>query len=277
MPHLITNRRREYKGIKIYGHSVPLEGLNALMYLIGGVGFLIGSVLFLPIYDDYKGSGAWLFVGSSFCFVMVALHDILEARSILDKAWRVLWVRHVYDKEEKSKTVIGIWKWLEVVVAVVYSIAAITFVVGSFFFVPEYENTAVGSWLFVWGSVLYGFGACINMLQVYLKSSAVLIQLLMFTSAQFLIGSVLFLVGSVVFLLDIQDPRPVYIIDTFAGWLFIVGSILFVGGALTNALRAKYSHRHENKMGPKKQEIGDAGNKKTIPSGGVMGSVAHIA
>ena len=71
---------------------------------MGGLIFLVGSVLFLPLYEEYEGAGAWLFVVGSFLFLTVAVHDIFEATRAMDKEWR--------EKHIKTQHHISAWCWV---------------------------------------------------------------------------------------------------------------------------------------------------------------------
>eukprot|EP00951_Prasinocladus_malaysianus_P001562 scaffold10798_cov44-Prasinocladus_malaysianus.AAC.1 len=151
------------------------------------------------------------------------------------------------------------WKLIEWIVAVLYTVGSVIFVIGSCFFLPEpYARFPhAGAWMFVWGSVLFGVGAIINIMQRYTVTSSLTIQLLNAVAIQFLVGSILFLVASVVYLLE-WGPVSQYALDvahSFAAWLLTVASILFTTGGLSNMARITRSRDYLKERGGKTEAL----------------------
>ena len=138
------------------------------------------------------------------------------------------------------------WTLAEWVVAIIYTIASLMFIIGSIYFLPTplKRHPYVGSWLFVWGSALFFFGGCINIVQTYEVDDKILDQLLISTAMTFIVGSILFVVGSIFFLIVWVDDHDEHRSGTFAAWIFVVGSIFFTLGGFTNAIRIWYIKKH---------------------------------
>ena len=64
MPHLFTNRPRMHD---LTASSADLraqfrwETINAVAYKLGGLVFIIGSILFFPVFEANADLGAWAF------------------------------------------------------------------------------------------------------------------------------------------------------------------------------------------------------------------------
>jgi len=117
MPHLFTNRPRLYNPIatdKNGNHYLDWESINAILYIVGGLTFIAGSIFFLPRYDSLSDIGAWIFFGGSLVYLVVTGQDLLESSAYL--------------RRQKQRT---IWNWLEFIVANVYVAGTILFTVGS--------------------------------------------------------------------------------------------------------------------------------------------------
>ena len=120
MPHLFTNRRRYHcsssSKISIKTQFI-WESINAIVYLLGGLIFIAGSILFLPQYSEYGNLGVQIFIVGSLLYLLVTSHDFLET----------LHHRH-------NKTEITLWDKLEAFSALIYLIGTLLFVLGSVFF-----------------------------------------------------------------------------------------------------------------------------------------------
>lgn len=87
MPHMIANRPRMHNLAKERTDlraQFQWETINAVLYKIGGVVFIIGSVFFFSAFAAYANTGAWIFFGGSFLYLIVTFHDLLEVR----RYWR---------------------------------------------------------------------------------------------------------------------------------------------------------------------------------------------
>ena len=247
MPHLVTNRKRHYD---LFG--ADWEYVNAVLYLLGGIIFLIGSVMFFPDFDYLEEAGAWLFVVGSILYTIVTWHDLFESRIRIQKDWKE-WRKkekhhHATFDEKVHWAENEKWQWLEWITAFIYTAASIMFVIGSIYFLPKPLKAApyAGSWLFVWGSFLYMVAGIINVVQTYIVPDRMLVQLLAATAVQFIIGSVLFIVGSIIFLIPFVEDNDKYRTGTMAGWIFVTGSIFFTTGGIVNGIRIFYAKEHHD-------------------------------
>lgn len=223
MPHLFTNRRRLLgllnKEGDLRGHFV-WETVNAVLYKIGGVSFIIGSVFFFPSFSAYEDVGAWIFFAGSLLYLVVTGHDMVE----------VIRHRNAYNRGTQAED-------LEVVAAVAYLLGTILFAVGSIFFLSEVGLFLAGAWLFILGSVLFTLGACVNVLQIVEAHSMLILQLMNLTAIAFVVGSVLFLVASVPYLWHVERAADRTTLYAFLAWQYLFGSVLFLLGAVFNYWR----------------------------------------
>jgi hypothetical protein len=76
IPHLFTNRGRLHD---LTASRADLraqfrwETINAVTYKLGGVTFVVGSILFFPRFEDYADLGAWIFFGGSLLYLLVTV------------------------------------------------------------------------------------------------------------------------------------------------------------------------------------------------------------
>lgn len=231
MPHLFANRDRMYAltGDVTDPHTRFLwESLNAVLYKLGGGIFMAGSLLFFPRFAAYQDLGAWLFFAGSQLYLVVTLHDLLEAL-----AYR----RRSLHKGRRSD--------LELLAAAVYLVGTLLFTVGSVFFLSQIGWFAAGAWCFVVGSLLFVVGASINILLIVHARTLVTMQLMNLTAVAFVVGSVLFAVASVPYLWTVEDRTDRLTLYAFLAWQYLVGSGLFLLGGLFNYWRATLIHREE--------------------------------
>lgn len=83
MPHMFTNRPRLHdltKGRQDLRSQFHWETINAVLYKIGGILFIIGSIFFFPRYEAYADLGAWFFFAGSLLYLVVTVHDLAEVR-----------------------------------------------------------------------------------------------------------------------------------------------------------------------------------------------------
>ena len=83
MPHLVANRKRHYDLC-----GTDWEYVNATLYILGGIIFIVGSVMFFPDYSDLEAVGAWLFIFGSVLYTVVAWHDMYESRVTIMRDWK---------------------------------------------------------------------------------------------------------------------------------------------------------------------------------------------
>lgn len=224
MPHLFTNRPRLYNPIKTDksgNHYLDWESINALLYIVGGLTFIAGSIFFLPRYDSFSDIGAWIFFGGSLIYLVVTGQDLLESTAYL--------------RRQKQRTV---WNWLEFIVANVYVAGTILFTVGSLLFLSQIDAIVAGGWCFTIGSLFFLIGACLNVIQIVQEGSFVKLQLLNATAISFAIGSTLFLIASMPYLSETLDLENNWVLFAYVGWEYIFGSLLFFLGGIINYYRS---------------------------------------
>ena len=127
---------------------------------------------------------------------------------------------------------------LEYCAASSYVAGTVLFTIGSILFLSFVGYEHAGAWMFVTGSLLFVFGASINVLQIVRSRTLITLQLINLTAVSFVVGSVLFTVASIPYLwhLDAQADRTV--VNAFIAWQYLVGSILFFAGGVFNYWRA---------------------------------------
>ena len=230
MPHLFTNRTRQYPSA-LGQRQFEWESINAIIYCLGGVTFIMGSILFLPHFDAFAGWGAWAFIGGSILYLMVTFHDLLESIQYFRSHQR-----------EDSPHII------EFLAAMVYVIGTILFILGSVLFLPSFNRITPAAWCFIIGSLLFVIGAFINILQIIQAGSMHTLQLLNGTAICFIVGSVLFLAASIPYLFPIGNDIDRILFFTYIGWEYIIGSTLFFVGGLINCYRAFKVMRHNREL-----------------------------
>ena len=231
MPHLFINRHRLYdltSGHPELGNHFRWETINAILYKIGGLMFMIGSVLFFPRYEAYANLGAWTFFFGSLLYLVVTGHDMCE-------------VWHYWRTRQPETTD----KILEFIAATSYLVGTLLFTAGSIFFLSSLGWIVTGAWCFVIGSLLFVIGACINVLQIIQARSLITLQLMNLTAICFIVGSVLFLVASVPYLWTVKSATERYTLFSFTAWQYEAGSVLFLLGGLYNYARAYLLIRNE--------------------------------
>lgn len=225
MPHQFVNRPRFHA---LAGKDLSpcsqfeWETANAIIYMLGGVFFISGSVLFFPAFDQYSNSGAWIFFVGSLLYLVVTAHDALEVTN--------------YRRQLEHKPTI--WDRVEVWSAACYLIGTLLFATGSIFFLSWVGRPDVAAWCFILGSLLFVFGATINVLQIVQASDMRTLQLMNLTALNFVTGSVLFTVASVPYLFEFDDTEDERIVDSFLAAQFLIGSVLFLAGGILSYRRA---------------------------------------
>ncbi|MCM2972182.1 MULTISPECIES: YrhK family protein [Larsenimonas] len=229
MPHLFTNRPRLASvGSTKRQRSIDVrwEFANALLYELGGVLFMVGSVFFFPSLEHLKDIGAWLFFVGSLVYLIVLLHDMVE-------------VHRFWPKQKLSPS-----RTLEVVAIWAYLLGTILFTVGSLLFLSWIDWVKIGAWTFVVGSALFVIGASVNVMMVIRASSLMTLQLMNLTAVMFVVGSGLFVVASIPYLWEFESPAAKAQTLAFLAWLFLIGSGFFLVGGLFNHQRSRLVIRY---------------------------------
>jgi len=196
------------------------ETINAVVYKVGGVVFVVGSVLFFPRFEAYADVGAWMFIFGSLLYLVVTVHDLAEA---------VRYRRTLARPTLASDA--------DLIAAMAYVIGTILFTIGSIFFLSQVGWVTAGAWCFVSGSLLFVLGACINVLEIVRARSVATLQLMNLTAVSFVVGSVLFAVASVPYLWSVA-PADRATLFGFLAWQYVIGSALFLLGGVFNYWRA---------------------------------------
>jgi hypothetical protein len=238
------------------------EAANTVAYELGGFIFILGSIPFLPAYNQHLELGVYLFIVGSFLYLVVALHDcweVLEAAQEAEddddveeddadadeadssEAKSNVATEHAPDGKHFSRRT---RYRLDLAASLIYVCGSILFIVGSVVFLPAVEHPKSGAVLFIVGSVLFAVGALINMVQIFeshdgAAASLTTALLANLTAAFYLIGSTMFGVASVPYLFDFEDTTDANLIYTFLGWNYILGSVAFTIGGTMNYLRAR--------------------------------------
>ena len=224
MPHMFVNRPRLHdltKGRRNLKAQFRWETINAVLYKIGGILFVIGSIFFFPRFEAYADLGAWVFFVGSLIYLVVTVHDLVEVRH----HWRI-------DGTHDRDTV------LEYTAAASYVWGTVLFTAGSVFFLSAVGWLKAGAWCFVIGSLLFVVGAGINVLQIVHSRSIKILQLMNLTAITFIVGAVLFTVASVPYLWNFAAPSDRTTLYAFLAWQYVVGSVLFLAGGVFNYWRA---------------------------------------
>ena len=235
MPHMFTNRprihdlTRERSDLRA---QFRWETINAVVYKIGGLVFIAGSILFFPRFEAYADIGAWTFFAGSLLYLVVTVHDLAEVR----QNWR-------------AGTAHDRWMIMEYLAAASYVWGTILFTAGSIFFLSAVEWYTAAAWTFIIGSLLFVLGACINVLQIIQADNRVTLQLMNLTAVTFVVGSVLFAVASVPYLWEVPTPSVQVTLYSFLAWQYLIGSILFFSGGVFNYWRAYLVVRAEIDQG----------------------------
>jgi hypothetical protein len=224
MPHLFVNRHRLHDLTSAHseqGNHFKWETINAIIYKIGGLLFVIGSVFFFPRYEAYGDLGALIFFFGSLFYLVVTGHDMCE-------------VVHYWHAQHPHTT----GKTLEFTAAIAYLMGTLLFTVGSLFFLSALGWIVAGAWCFVIGSLLFLVGACINIIQMVQDHSYLALRFMILTAICFMIGSVLFVLASIPYLWTIDNVADRYTLFSFMAWEFEVGSLLFLLGGVYHYSRA---------------------------------------
>lgn len=224
MPHMFVDRPRLFDPVDRRPSpqdQLRWETVNTTVYLVGGVLFVWGSLLFFPRFEARSDRGAWIFFVGSLLFLLVASHDTTEV------------VRHRRQQPRPS-----IWDRFEAWAAISYLLGSALFAVGSIFFLSVVGWYYAGATCFVIGSLLFVLGATVNVLQIVQAEDRRTLQLMNLTALTYVTGSTLFTVASIPYLFTL-DPADERTIDSFLAAQYVAGSLLFLLGGMINYRRAR--------------------------------------
>lgn len=119
-----------------------------------GIVFILGSIFFFPALNAHKDFGCWAFFFGSFLYLVVTIHDLAEVRY----NWKT---SNGHDRKVL----------LEFVAAFSYVLGTVMFTAGSIFFLSRVGLSILDAWFFIFGSLLFVLGACINVLQIVYSRS----------------------------------------------------------------------------------------------------------
>ena len=172
MPHLFVNRSRAYdllESSEKAGKTFVWESVNAILYIFGGIAFVLGSIFFFPELAAEINWGVWAFFIGSVLYLIVTGHDLIEV------------IRYHHHSDQGRR--------LELIAAAGYLIGTMLFLVGSVFFFTFVNLIVAGAWCFIIGSVLFTVAPFVNVLQVHHFSKRAL-QLYTLTGISFVAGAV---------------------------------------------------------------------------------------
>lgn len=207
----------------------PWQKLNAMLYLTGGIGFLIGSIFFYPHFEDqFPTAGAWIFFAASLLYLVVTVHDLIESRQYFNQ-----------NKSVKS------YKKLESFSVLVYTLGTLLFAIGSLFFLPSLKLATTGAWCFIIGSILFVIGACLNVMQIIYTNSKITMQLLNAVAISFIVGAIGFIIASVPYLWQSSTINE-DLIYSYTATTFLISSLCFVTGGIFNFKRLELVSNHSD-------------------------------
>jgi hypothetical protein len=246
MPHFVTNRPRRFaifSAVEKLTLQFGWEALNTLVYEVGGVMFIIGSVFFLPAYEEYISVGSWLFFAASILYIIVSAYDCVEMS---------------YHPSDAP--------FIDAGAAASYLIGAIVFLIGSVLFLPTVGKYNAGALCFILGSLLFVSGAVLNAMQIFQAPSARAARYLLLTAICYIIGSTMFVVASVPYFFPFESAKDKELIYRWLAQQYIVGSLFFLVGGLINGFRAHHivqKHPSSTTNSQAKLELGRQQQQRT--------------
>jgi hypothetical protein len=212
MPHLFANRSRKLALLRDvdspFAH-MTWQWVSAFLYIVGGLFLVIGSVLFLPEYEDYADVGSYMFVVASVIYLWVSAHDIMEVLKA--------------PREKGTNDFI-----LDLTASFSYAIGAILFIIGSILFLPDAYHAIAAASCFIIGSVLFDVGACVNAVQIWSSPDIVSAQIANLVAINFIMGSTFYVAASVPYLFQFNSESDAKTEFAYVATLYIIGSVQFV-------------------------------------------------
>lgn len=227
MPHTFTNRTRKFANLFSPPHELPKhfrwEKINAGCYELGGILFVIASVLYLPYYERFKTTASRTIIAASTCFLIVSLHDCLEFLTLGKDIRRI-----------------------DFIALALYILGSSCLIHGAFYFFPETPSEHVGYFSFALASISFIIGSILNSLLIFESPTRRTAQYFLLTAISFIIGSTMFLVGSTAHVvLSYRNPQDETVVDSFLASFYIAGSVMFCIGGIFHALRSSIVMRRD--------------------------------
>ena len=228
MAHLYTARRRAlniFAGKADRNAQHRWEQINAVLYNVGGLTFIAGSLFFVPDLHLETTVGAWIFVAGSLVYLLVTIQDFIEIQQRLAE-------RGASPARER----------LEAAAAWLYLVATVFVLAGSLCFTALIDRKAAGGLTFLIGSLAFFIGGAINLSQITPDVQMRARQMMNLTAFSFSSGALLFAVASVPYLWIQPGGVNAEAIKTYIAWQFVLGSALFLLGGVTNHIRLHLRH-----------------------------------
>jgi hypothetical protein len=296
-------RRRSRVGNMGKATNYRVIAVSTIKYVVvalpclGGLLFLLGSFTFWPgSSHDATNAGATCFLIGSLCYWAAPFLDFWELTHNLDNlADRPLDLpvdlvspQHaqaafnaaLYEQLYKAHVL-----RLQRVNSIIFMAGGAFFVGGSALFYPAMEHLIMhGGWLYITGCILVLLAALLGVLTAYemRKTAAPSAagrwsdeEATMLSCGAYVVGNVTFIVGSIMFfprILEAGGP----VIRLSAVWLFVLGSCVFLAGALIDLLvvlraaaaergtrrRARLDESEETRSSSRAQELVTASEQK---------------
>lgn len=202
------------------------ETIKTSVYMFAGLVYVSASIFYFPVLHDYSSVGAWMFFCGSMLYLIVSAHDMLEV------------IRH-----RRLGGTLSFQDELERIAGATYLGGAVLFVGGRILFLVRDVHDPAAHYCFVFGSLLFVCGACVNTLQIVRAPTKRMLQLMNLTAVSFIAGSLLFTVASIPYLWNVETSMDRRVLFLFLAWQYLIGSALFLAGGLFNYRRASLVQR----------------------------------
>jgi hypothetical protein len=236
--------------------SLSWRRAHGFAYLIGGVTFLIGSIMYFPAVSDYV-AGGWCFTIGSFTFLFADLFEWWMNNRVgcfMDAAYRKDYEEKCTEGMRPANTTGGMWDRAVNGVNFFYSaLGSFLYLWGSIYFIPSLNVIVQGTWIFIFGSVII-FTSQSWKLSRYTWSDdypAAGVDL------GACIGGLFYLLGSIMFL-PAEDSTDVATMA--AATLFTMGGLCFFLSGVFMEYRYFCAPGHEGEFCGDVAELEDASN-----------------
>lgn len=238
---------------------LPIKYIVVTLPCAGGVLFLFGSFLFWPgASHDATNTGALCFLLGSLCYWAAPFLDFWELTHNLDnlvdrpldvpidvsspRHARTAFSAALYEQLYKAHVL-----RLQRANSLIYMLGGACFTGGSVLFFPALEDIIMhGGWLYITGCILVLLAAVLGAMTAYEMRKTAPVgmrgphswsdeEATMLSCAMYVLGNVLFIGGSILFfprILEAGGP----VIRLSAVWLFVLGSAVFLAGAIIDLL-----------------------------------------